>query len=182
MYFSLQFWWRVAAAPTVHESEKAMTGDVIHPTFHHVTLKTTRLREMIDFYVTLVGAEVIHQDRVGAWLTNDRANHRIALLASPVLNGGADKERHTGLHHIAYEYAGLAELNAAYLRLREAGIEPAFCLDHRMTLSYYALVLLRRPRRQPRRAADGRLRRLGVVEGMDEELEGVQGRLGRPAL
>jgi catechol 2,3-dioxygenase-like lactoylglutathione lyase family enzyme len=29
-----------------------MTGDVIHPTFHHVTLKTTRLQEMIDFYVT----------------------------------------------------------------------------------------------------------------------------------
>ena len=43
-----------------------MTGDMIHPTFHHVTLKTTRLQEMIDFYVTLVGAEVIHQDRVGA--------------------------------------------------------------------------------------------------------------------
>ncbi len=55
-----------------------MTGDVIQPTFHHVSLKTARLQEMIDFYATLVGAEVIHQDGVGAWLTNDRANHRIA--------------------------------------------------------------------------------------------------------
>jgi catechol 2,3-dioxygenase len=111
-----------------------MTGDVIQPTFHHVTLKTARLPEMIDFYATLVGAEVIHQDTTGAWLATDRANHRIALVASPELGGAADRKRRTGLHHIAYEYAGLAELN---LRLREAGIEPAFYLDHGMALSYY---------------------------------------------
>ena len=56
---------------------------VIHPKFHHFNLKTTRLQEMIDFYSVLVGAEVIHQDAVGAWLSNDQANHRIALLAFP---------------------------------------------------------------------------------------------------
>ena len=38
---------------------------------------------MIDFYGTLVGAEVIFQDQVGAWLSNNDANHRIALLAFP---------------------------------------------------------------------------------------------------
>ena len=48
-----------------------MTNDVIHPRFHHVNLKTTRLPEMIDFCSVLVGAEVIHQDAAGAWL---RAN------------------------------------------------------------------------------------------------------------
>jgi catechol 2,3-dioxygenase-like lactoylglutathione lyase family enzyme len=41
---------------------------VIHPTFHHVNLKTTRLQEMIDFYGTLVGAEVIFQDGYGLGL------------------------------------------------------------------------------------------------------------------
>ena len=101
-----------------------MTGDVIQPTFHHVSLKTARLQEMIDFSATLVGAEVI-----------------------------------------AYEYAGLAELNATYLRLMQAGIEPAFCLDHGMALSYF----LRRSGRQPCRAADGRLRRVGVVGGIPFE-------------
>ena len=44
---------------------------VIHPRLHHVNLKTTRLQEMVDFYRTLVGAEVIYQDAVGAWLSND---------------------------------------------------------------------------------------------------------------
>jgi catechol-2,3-dioxygenase len=108
-----------------------------HPTFHHVNLKTTRLQEMIDFYAILVGAEVIHQDAMGAWLSNDQANHRIALLAFPHLADDPDKERHTGLHHTAYEYASFADLNAGYLRLKDAGIEPAFCLDHGMTISYY---------------------------------------------
>ena len=41
---------------------------VIHPNFHHVNLKTTRLQAMIDFYGTLVGAEVIFQFDGGAWL------------------------------------------------------------------------------------------------------------------
>jgi catechol-2,3-dioxygenase len=110
---------------------------VIHPKFHHFNLKTTRLQEMIDWYAVVVGAEVIHQDDVGAWLSNDDANHRIALLAFPTFTEDPDKETHAGLHHSAFEYGGFEDLNATYLRLREAGIEPDFCLDHGMTFSYY---------------------------------------------
>jgi catechol 2,3-dioxygenase len=109
----------------------------IHPRFHHFNLKTTRLQEMIDFYSVLVGAEVIHQDGGGAWLSNDEANHRIALLAFPGFSDDPEKETHTGLHHSAFEYATFDDLNSTYLRLREAGIEPSFCLDHGMTFSYY---------------------------------------------
>jgi catechol-2,3-dioxygenase len=110
---------------------------VIHPRFHHLNLKTTRLQEMIDFYAALVGAEVNHQDEMGAWLSNDQANHRIALLAFPGFSDDPEKETHTGLHHSAFEYASFDELNASYLRLKEAGIEPDFCIDHGMTFSYY---------------------------------------------
>ncbi len=110
---------------------------VIHPKFHHFNLKTTRLQEMIDWYSTLVGAEVLFQDDVGAWLSNDAANHRIALLAFPGFTDDPDKDTRTGLHHSAFEYDSFAELNASFLRLRDAGIEPAFCLDHGMTFSYY---------------------------------------------
>ena len=42
-----------------------MSTDVIHPKFHHVNFKTTRLQEMIDWYTTLVGAEVLFQIRSG---------------------------------------------------------------------------------------------------------------------
>ena len=113
------------------------TTAVIHPKFHHFNLKTTRLQEMIDWYCTLVGAQVLFQDAVGAWLSNDAANHRIALLAFPGFVDDPDKDTRTGLHHSAFEYGSFDELNASYLRLREAGIEPDLCLDHGMTFSYY---------------------------------------------
>jgi len=114
-----------------------MTDPVIHPKFHHVNLKTTRLEEMIDFYRELVGAEVIFQDQVGAWMSNDEANHRIALLAFPNFVDDPDKDNRTGMHHSAFEYASFEELNSSYLRLKDAEITPALCLDHGMTLSYY---------------------------------------------
>ena len=109
----------------------------IHPKFHHLNLKTTRLREMIDWYSTVVGAEVLFQDSVGAWLSNDEANHRVALLAFPGFEDDPQKDTHTGLHHSAFEYESFEDLNASYLRLREAGIRPDICLDHGMTFSYY---------------------------------------------
>ena len=109
----------------------------LKPTFHHLNLKTTRLQDMIDWYRAVVGAEVTFQDATGAWLTNDAANHRIALLAFPGFVDDPDKDTRTGMHHSAFEYEGLAGLNSTYLRLREEGIEPDICLDHGMTLSYY---------------------------------------------
>jgi catechol-2,3-dioxygenase len=109
----------------------------IKPTFHHFNLKTTRLQELIDWYAAVVGADVTFRDTTGAWLTNDAANHRIALLAFPDFVDDPEKETHTGMHHSAFEYGSFEELNASYLRLREEGIEPDICIDHGMTLSYY---------------------------------------------
>jgi catechol 2,3-dioxygenase len=114
------------------------TTSLIHPKFHHVNLKTTRLQEMIDFYGTLVGAEVVFQFDGGAWLSNDAANHRIALLAFPNFVDDPEKEGRTGMHHSALEYTTFEDMNSSYLRLKEQeDITPALCLDHGMTLSYY---------------------------------------------
>jgi catechol 2,3-dioxygenase len=110
---------------------------VIHPKFHHVNLKTTRLQEMIDFYGTLVGAEVVYQFDGGAWLSNDGANHRVALLAFPNFVEDAEKDTRTGMHHSAFEYGSFDDMMSSYVRLCEEGITPAICLDHGMTFSYY---------------------------------------------
>lgn len=110
---------------------------VIHPRFHHLNLKTTRLQEMVDWYGKVVGAEVLFQDGMGAWLSNDEANHRVALLAFPGFVDDPEKGTRTGMHHSAFEYGSFEDLNASYLRLRAEGIEPAMCLDHGMTFSYY---------------------------------------------
>jgi len=110
---------------------------ILKPTFHHFNLKTTRLQELIDWYAAVVGVEVIFQDETGAWLTNDAANHRIALLCFPDFVDDPERETRTGMHHSAFEFDRFEDLNASYLRLREQGIEPDICIDHGMTLSYY---------------------------------------------
>src|ERR1700751_5745768 len=97
----------------------SVTSKINQPTLHHVNLKTTRLQELIDWYGAVVGAEVTFQDDTGAWLTNDAANHRIALLAFPGFVDDPDTETRTGMHHSAFEYDTIGDLNATYLRLRE---------------------------------------------------------------
>ena len=112
-------------------------ASVISPALHHVNLKTTQVQAMIDWYGTVVGSKATFQFPGGAWLTNDGANHRIALLALPGYEDDPNKDRHTGLHHTAFEYGTFEDLMNSYERLHDAGIEPEFCLDHGMTVSMY---------------------------------------------
>jgi catechol-2,3-dioxygenase len=110
---------------------------MIKPALHHVTLKTSRLEEMIKWYEFVVGAQVQFRDGVAAWMTNDDANHRVAFLAVPGLSDDAQKIQHNGMHHSAFEYDSFADLMLSYDRMRKGGIEPAFCLDHGLTMSLY---------------------------------------------
>jgi catechol 2,3-dioxygenase len=115
----------------------AATSTMIKPSLHHVTIKTSRLDDMIAWYGLVIGAQVQFRNDVAAWTSNDTANHRIAFLAVPGLADDADKVSHNGVHHTAFEYASFADLMASYDRLRKAGVEPAFCLDHGLTISIY---------------------------------------------
>ena len=110
---------------------------MIKPKLHHVTIKTSRLDEMIAWYGQVIGAQVQFRDQIAAWTTNDAANHRIAFLAVPGLSDDAQKVSHNGMHHCAFEYDNFNDLMASFDRLRKAGIEPAFCLDHGLTISLY---------------------------------------------
>ncbi|HWG03729.1 MAG TPA: VOC family protein [Beijerinckiaceae bacterium] len=109
----------------------------IKPSLHHVTIKTSRLDDMIAWYRLVVGAEVQFRDGGAAWMTNDAANHRVAFLAVPGLSDDADKTRHNGMHHCAFEYDSFADLMVSFDRMRKENIEPAFCLDHGLTISLY---------------------------------------------
>jgi len=118
-------------------SEKSENKTAASPTLHHLNLKTVHLQAMVDWYGTVLGMHTIFQFPGGAWLTNDGANHRLALLTSPQLSDDPDKLIHTGIHHSAFEYASIDELLATYMRLKGLGIEPHACLDHGMTTSLY---------------------------------------------
>ena len=107
------------------------------PRLHHVNLKTTRPQELIDWYGEVLGMEVIHRFPAGAWLSNDEANHRIALLHSPKVTDDPEKIVHAGIHHTAFEFDSMGDLLTECERLRERGIRPHMVLDHGMTLSFY---------------------------------------------
>ena len=111
--------------------------ETIKPAMHHVTFKTSRLQEMVDWYRTLIGVKVTFQDENNAWTTNDAANHRVAFLSVPGLEDDPDKVKHNGIHHSAFEYASFGDLMSSYERLRGEGIVPAFSLDHGITMSLY---------------------------------------------
>lgn len=112
-------------------------SEIRYGQFHHNNFFTTRLAEMIAWYGTVMGMSVTFEFPLGAWLSNDRANHRLALTAIPALTEDPEKREHARLHHQAFEYASFADLNATFVRLRAAGIVPRACLDHGMTTSYY---------------------------------------------
>ena len=111
--------------------------ETIKPIFHHVTLKTSHLQQMVEWYKTVVGVEVQFQDANNAWTTNDEANHRLAFLMVPGLEDDPDKVKHNGIHHSAFEYSSFPDLMSSFDRIRQHGILPAFCLNHGSTISLY---------------------------------------------
>jgi catechol 2,3-dioxygenase len=118
-------------------SQASQRSKTVNPSLHHVNLKTTRMQELIDWYGKAVGLEVTHQAPGGAWLSNDTANHRLALLSVPGLADDPAKTEHAGIHHMAYEFPTFKDLMENFDQLRREGIEPTFCLDHGMTMSMY---------------------------------------------
>jgi catechol-2,3-dioxygenase len=112
---------------------------VVNPVLHHVNLKTTRLVEMIDWYARTVGMRPNFQSDEIAFLTNDAANHRLALIGVAGLADDPDKVRHTGIHHSAFEFESLADLLTRYESLKAVGIVPHACIDHGLTTSFYYL-------------------------------------------
>jgi catechol 2,3-dioxygenase len=110
------------------------------PVLHHVSLKTIRLDEMIEWYGRVVGMRVIHRLAGIVLMTNDGANHRLALLTSKRFGDDTSRLRHVGMHHIAFEFTTVDGLLGTYERIeRDHGYRPHMAIDHGITLSLYFL-------------------------------------------
>jgi catechol 2,3-dioxygenase len=110
---------------------------VRHPAFHHVNLKTNRIEEMVEWYGLVVGMRPNFFSGSFAFLTNDEANHRIAILGAPPFREDPDRETLIGMHHTAFEFDSLGDLLGRYETLKAAGILPVGCVDHGLTMSFY---------------------------------------------
>jgi catechol 2,3-dioxygenase len=95
------------------------------------------LDEMVEWYGLVCGLHPVFHFDEAAWLTNDEANHRIALLSPAGLKPPVDKGHETGLHHTAFEFATFDMWLNNYVRLRDHGVLPFLTLDHGITMSIY---------------------------------------------
>ena len=101
----------------------------------HIVLQTNRRREMIDWYCTVLGAEILYEAERISFISYDDEHHRVAFLDPGPL---ADRQPDAaGLNHVAFTFANLDELTENYLRLKEIGISPHRCVNHGVTTSMY---------------------------------------------
>jgi catechol-2,3-dioxygenase len=101
----------------------------------HIVLQTNRRREMIDWYCTVLGAEILYEAERISFISYDDEHHRMAFLdPGPLAERQPDA---AGLNHVAFTFGSLDDLTENYLRLKELGIRPHRCVNHGVTTSMY---------------------------------------------
>ena len=110
----------------------------------HFVLQTNRRNEMIEWYCTVLGAQVLHQNKQIAFISYDDEHHRVAFVDPGPLADKAPAEGKTaraggevGLHHVAFTMSSLDELADQYRYLKDLGIRPHRCVNHGVTTSMY---------------------------------------------
>jgi catechol 2,3-dioxygenase-like lactoylglutathione lyase family enzyme len=101
----------------------------------HLVRRTSRYRELIAWYETVLGAHVVHADEHLAFLSYDDEHHRIAIANMPGLP--EQPPLCAGTDHVAFGFADLGDLLQTYARLAGEGITPYWCINHGPTHSLY---------------------------------------------
>jgi catechol 2,3-dioxygenase-like lactoylglutathione lyase family enzyme len=101
----------------------------------HVVLRTAKLTQMRQWYLTTLNGHVQYENPNVCFLTYDEEHHRIGIVQIP----GVTDETCTGpgLEHISFAYRHLGELLANYQRLKVVGVEPYWTVNHGPTISMY---------------------------------------------
>ena len=114
---------------------RAVTGRTVAPAkLAHVVLRTRRFDEALRWWTQLVAGQVVYANGFLGFITYDDEHHRVALIN---VGSGAEGPGGAGLDHVAFTYATLGDLLETYARLRNAGVEPHWCINHGPTTSLY---------------------------------------------
>ena len=101
----------------------------------HVVLRTNNLQEMVTYYTTFLGGQVIYENEMLAFISYDDEHHRIAILGVP---GTQPKQKAScGLEHIAFTFDSLSTLLLSYRQRKQKGIPPLWPVNHGPTTSIY---------------------------------------------
>jgi catechol 2,3-dioxygenase len=123
-------------------------SSIIRPTLHHFGVATSHSERMVEWYSKVLGMVTIYstsnalESEAGVspgltFVSNDKANHRLAIISLPELKDDADKKGHVKLQHVAFEYATIDDLLNSYTRIKELGIEPFLTTDHGVSIAFY---------------------------------------------
>jgi len=108
---------------------------IVPSKFAHAVLRTNKFKQMVDWYKTVLQADIVFENQMLAFMTFDDEHHRLAIAGFPGIEDRAP--RGAGLDHLAYTYANLGDLVATYERLKAEGITPLVPINHGLTLSMY---------------------------------------------
>ena len=108
---------RPASVQALTFPEKRLSGvsasrKSVRPTLHHFGMTTANLEAMVDWYTKVLDTEPNHRPGAPAaahavsgwrtaWISNDQASHRIAIMALPGLTDDAQRSRHKGIFKMA---------------------------------------------------------------------------------
>ncbi|MFC3052162.1 VOC family protein [Kordiimonas pumila] len=101
----------------------------------HVVIRTPCYNESREWWAKVLNAHPAYENEQLCFMTYDDEHHRIGIINVPDLGGQAPSN--AGMEHVSFAYNTLGDLLATYLRLKEAGIVPFWCINHGPTISMY---------------------------------------------
>lgn len=113
----------------------ALAAQVVPTKLAHYVIRAKRFHEMLAWYRQVFHLRTTFEAPVIAFLSYDEEHHRIAFLNTSHLDEPDQSSR--GIDHVAFSYADLPALLHTWQRLKAAGIEPFWCINHGPTTSMY---------------------------------------------
>jgi catechol 2,3-dioxygenase len=117
------------------------------PILHHIGIMTLDIKKMTDWYSKVLGMKSNFENSSRSasdanpvqvnLLTNDGADHRIALISWPGLSENKEKYKFTRLQHVAFEHKSIRDLLNSYSHLKYQEIVPIIVVNHGPTISFY---------------------------------------------
>ena len=101
----------------------------------HYGIRAQRYQEMVQWYKTVFGAKIQHENEFLAFMTFDEEHHRLVIFEDAATV--AKPENAAGVDHVGYGFASFGDLVANYERLKADGITPFLPLNHMFTTSLY---------------------------------------------
>lgn len=116
--------------------ESSSFNPVTKPAYiSHYGIRAQRYREMIQWYKSVFGARIQHENEFLAFMTFDDEHHRLVIFEDAAT---VDRPATAaGVDHIGYGVASFGDFVATYERLKAEGITPFLPLNHRFTTSLY---------------------------------------------